>query len=179
MCSYVLVLTNLECPSATETHHLTHQKCHKYKGLQRKHFDSCGLFYEEGISQRNLPPVLKKPLLQPVCLWDDWSDLLLGTTSEKNSEYFSSGIFCISPLLWQPSRFWKHPAPWWEQLEIFLKLHWKMRKTKKKLWFSWTASHLRIKHWCEMEKVSGPSSDNIDWLLNKTSSVGDHELAPS
>lgn len=30
-----------------------------------------------------------------------------------------------------------------------------------------------------MGKTSGPGSDNSDWSLNKTSSVGDHELAPS
>lgn len=57
-CAYVL--TNLERPSDTETHHLTRKKFNKYEAFQRKHFDWCGLFSDGGTSQRNFPPVLRK-----------------------------------------------------------------------------------------------------------------------
>lgn len=133
MCSCAYVLGNLECPSATETHHLTHQKFYTYKGLQRKHFDSCGLFPDGGTTRRNLLPVLIKTLL-PACVfvrwlewppaWDyfwekQWVQLIWSLLQ------FSSSVTTLKVLKTSCSSV----GTTWD----FLKLHRKMRKTKKKV----------------------------------------------
>ena len=132
MCNCAYVLTNLECPPATETHHLTHQKFNKFEAFQSKHYDWCGLFSDAGTSQRSFPLVLRQKLHLGyslcVCKVNGVTCclglLLVKTVSTTHLQYFLVPLFC------ENFQDLQTPCSSVGTTWHLLKFLWKTRKTK-------------------------------------------------